>query len=143
VANILSKFAKYASNVPSFTFILHVHRQANCCSKTFFWNSLSEPHLRHLQSSVAVFNEQFQNIEKTKAQIVEVVSCRATAKTTIQERESDVRMKLSDSTLQKFREESKDRDCDLLMSDVSVLYKSCVAYLENWFTLFAEFQCFA
>ena len=96
MANVLSKLAKYASNVPSFTFILHVHRQANYCSETFFWNSLSEPHLRHLQSSVAVFNEQFRNIEKTKASIVEVVSCRATAMTTIQERESDVRMKLSE-----------------------------------------------
>jgi len=96
VANILSKLAKYVSNVPSFTFILLVHRQANYCSETFFWNSLSEPHLRHLPSSVAVFNEQFQNIEKTKASIVEVVSCSATAKTTIQEKESDVRMKLSE-----------------------------------------------
>jgi len=43
------------------------------------------------------------------------------------------------SALKKFREESKDRDCDLLMSGVSVLYESCVAYLEKWTTLFAEF----
>jgi len=35
------------------------------------------------------------------------------------------------------RKESKDRDCDLFMSDVSVLYKSCVAYLDKWTTLFA------
>jgi len=46
------------------------------------------------------------------------------------------------SALKKFREESKDRDCDILMSDVSVLYKSCVAYLDKWTTLFVEFQCF-
>jgi len=30
VAETLSKLTKDASNVPSFIFILHVHRQANC-----------------------------------------------------------------------------------------------------------------
>jgi len=38
--------------------------------------------------------------------------------------------------------EGKDRDCILMMSDVSVLYKSCVAHLTKWTTLFAEFKCF-
>jgi len=33
----LSQLAKDASIVPSFAFILHVHRQANCCSETLFW----------------------------------------------------------------------------------------------------------
>ena len=47
------------------------------------------------------------------------------------------------SALKKFREESKDRDCDLFVSDVSVLYKSCVAYVDKWNTLFAEVQYFA
>jgi len=63
--------------------------------KRYFWNSLSEPYLRQLQTSVAVFNEQVQNIEKTKPSIVEIVSCHTTGKATIQERESDVRIKLS------------------------------------------------
>jgi len=44
---------------------------------------------------VAVFSEKVQNIEKTKASIVEVVPCRATAKATIQERGSDVPIKPS------------------------------------------------
>jgi len=39
------------------------------------------------------------------------------------------------SALKQFREESKDRDYDLLMSDVYVLYKSSVAYLDKWTTL--------
>jgi len=39
--------------------------------------------------------------------------------------------------LKKFGEESKDRDCDLCMSDVFQLYKSCVAHLDKWTTLFA------
>jgi len=38
--------------------------------------------------------------------------------------------------------EAKDRDYVLFMSDVSVLYKSCVAHLAKWTTLFAEFKCF-
>jgi len=28
------------------------------------------------------------------------------------------------------------------MSDVSVLYKSCISHLAKWTTLFAEFKCF-
>jgi len=36
----------------------------------------------------------------------------------------------------------KDHDCDLFTSDVSVFYKSCVAHLAKWTTLFVEFNCF-
>jgi len=63
-----------ASNVPSVTFVFHVHRQANCCSEKFFRNSLSElclKTLRQLQSFLVAFNEQVQNIEKSKAPFVE------------------------------------------------------------------------
>jgi len=45
------------------------------------------------------------------------------------------------SALRNLRE-GKDHDGDLFMSDVSVLYKSCVAHLAKWATLFAEFKCF-
>jgi len=45
------------------------------------------------------------------------------------------------SALRKFSE-GKDHDCDSFMSDVSVLYKSCVSHLVEWTTLFAEFKCF-
>jgi len=38
------------------------------------------------------------------------------------------------STLRKLSE-GKDHDCDSFMSDVSVLYKSCVAHLDEWTTL--------
>jgi len=72
VANTLSKLAKYASNVPSFPFIRHVHWQGSCCFETFFFISLSEPHSRPLQSSVTVSDEQVWNIEKTKASIIRV-----------------------------------------------------------------------
>ena len=45
------------------------------------------------------------------------------------------------SALRKFRE-GKDHDCDSFMSDVSVLYKSCVSRLVKRTTLFAGFKCF-
>jgi len=51
--------------------------------------------LRHLQSFVVAFIKQVQNIEKSKASIVEVVSCFATVKARIQERQSDVHIKLN------------------------------------------------
>ena len=46
------------------------------------------------------------------------------------------------SKLTELREEGKERECDLFVSDVSSLYDSCVAYLDEWTTLFAEFRCF-
>ena len=45
------------------------------------------------------------------------------------------------SKLGKLRE-GQDHECDLFISDVSVLYQSCVEYLDKWTTLFEEFQCF-
>jgi len=44
---------------------------------------------------VVAFNEQVQNIEMSKASIVEVVSCFATVKARIQERQSDIHIKPS------------------------------------------------
>jgi len=90
--------AKSASILPRFKFILfHVHRQANCCSETFLWKFFERIlfALRHLQSFVVDFIEQVQNIEKSKASVVEVVSCFAAVKVRIQESQSDVHIKPS------------------------------------------------
>jgi len=80
VAITLSQLAKDAAIVPGFKFILHVHRQANCYSETFLWKLLERIlfTLRHLQSFVV------QNIMKSKASVVAVVSCFATVKARIQ-----------------------------------------------------------
>jgi len=96
VAITLSQLAKDASIAPSFKFILHVHRQASCYSETFFWKFFERTLfiLRHLQSFVVAFIEQVQKIEKSKASIVEVVSCFASVKARIQKR-SDVHIKPS------------------------------------------------
>ena len=40
MAITLSRLAKDASIILSFKFILHVHRQAKCCSETFFMEAL-------------------------------------------------------------------------------------------------------
>jgi len=89
------QLAKDASIVPSFTFILHVHRQTNC-SEAFSWK-FSERILfttfKHLQSFLVAFNEQLQNAEKSQGSVVEVVSCFATVKATIQVKPSDIHIK--------------------------------------------------
>jgi len=92
LAITLSQLAKDASIVPSFKSILHVHRQASCCSETFFWKFFDRIlfTLRYLQSFLVAFIEQIQNIEESKASVVEVVSCFATVKVRIQEKQSDV-----------------------------------------------------
>ena len=46
------------------------------------------------------------------------------------------------SKLNELREEGQDHACDLLIRDVSVLYESCVEYLDKWTSLFQEFECF-
>jgi len=43
--------------------------------------------------------------------------------------------------LRKFSE-GKNHDCDSFMSDVCVLYNSCVSHLAKQTILFAEFKCF-
>jgi len=48
-----------------------------------------------LQSFLVAFIEQNQNTEKSKASVVEVVSCFATVKARIQEKQSDVHIKPS------------------------------------------------
>ena len=97
MAITLSQLARDGSLVPSFKVILHVHRQANCCSETYFWKIFGRIlfTLRHLQSFVVVFIEQVQNIEKSKASVVEVISCFATVKARLQERQSDLHVKPS------------------------------------------------
>jgi len=97
VAITSSQLSKDASIVPSFKFTLHVHQQANCCSETFFWKLFERIlfRLRHLQSFVVAFIEQVQNIEKSKASVVKVVSCFVTVKARMQEKQSEVHFKPS------------------------------------------------
>jgi len=61
----------------------------------FFGNSLSKLCLRHLQSFLVAFNQHVQNIGKSKASLVELVSCFATVKAKIQEKQSDAHIKPS------------------------------------------------
>ena len=94
----LSRLATDASSVPSFKFILHVNSyKPTVVLKRSFWKFFERIllTLRHLQSFVVPFIEQVQNIEKSKASVVEVVSCFATVKAMIHERKSDVHIKSS------------------------------------------------
>ena len=58
--------------------------------KQFYEAPLSELYLKHLQSFIAVFNEQVQNIEWSKASIGEVKLCLDTVKSTIKEKKAYV-----------------------------------------------------
>ena len=58
--------------------------------KRFYESSLSELYLKHLRSFVAVFNEQVQNIERSKAAVIEVRSCLDVVKSTIKERQKQI-----------------------------------------------------
>ena len=59
--------------------------------KNFYKTSVSELYSKHLQSYVAVFNKQVQNIEQSKTSITEVRSCLDAVKSMIKEKtETDV-----------------------------------------------------
>jgi len=88
--NMLQIFRLY-SHTSQFTSI----NKLSVVLKRFLENPLSEFDLRHLQSFADVFNDQVHNIEKSKASIVEVVSCFATVKARIQKRQSDAHMMIS------------------------------------------------
>ena len=112
-------------------------------SKHFFENSLSELYFKHLQSFVAVFYKHVQNIEQSKLPLVEVVANLNSVKTIILERKRQMFVSVQvKSKLAELREEGKERESDLFMSDVSSLYDFCVAYVDEWTTSFAEFKCF-
>ena len=111
--------------------------------KYFLENSLSELYLKHLQCFVAVFHKHVQNTEQSKVSLVKVVANLNFVKTIILERKRQMFVSVQvKSKLAELREEGKERECDLFMSDVSSLYDSCVAYLDEWTTSFAEFKCF-
>jgi len=59
---------------------VRIHTSCPSTSQVLFWNVFwkfsSELCLRHLHSFVVAFNEQVQNIGKSKASIVEVIVCR-------------------------------------------------------------------
>ena len=111
--------------------------------KHFFENSLSKLYLKHLQSFVDVFHKHVQNIEQSKISLVEVVANLDSVKTIILQRKRQMFVSVQvKSKLAKLREEGKEQECNLFMSDVSSLYDSCVAYLDEWTTSFAEFKCF-
>ena len=110
--------------------------------KHFFENSLSELYLKHLQSFVDVFHKHVQNIEQSKISL-EVVANLNSVKTIILQRKRQMFVSVQvKSKLPELREEGKEQECDLFMSDVSSLYDSCVAYLDEWTTSFTEFKCF-
>ena len=100
--------------------------------KQFYETPVSVLFLKHLQSFVAVFNKQVQNIEQSKASINEVRSSLNAVKSTVENRSKQMFISTQiKSKLSELREEGKGDGCDLFESDVSVLYKSCVEYLEN------------
>ena len=72
---------------PSYSYFMSINKPT-VVLKRFSGNSLSE---FCSQSFVVAFIEQVHDIEKSKASVVEVVSCFATVKARIQERQSDVK----------------------------------------------------
>jgi len=71
---------------------LHIHTSYPSTSQLLFWNVFLEIIWVNsawdiLQSFVVAFNEQVQNIEKSKVSFVKVISCLATVKARIQQRQ--------------------------------------------------------
>ena len=77
----------------------------------FYETYVSKLYLKHLQSFVSVFHEQVQNIERSKASIIEVRPALDAVKSTIKERQKHMFIATQiKSNLSKLREEGKDHD---------------------------------
>ena len=87
--------------------------------------------LRHVQSFVVAFIEQVENIEKSKASVVEVVLCFVTVKARIQEIQSDVHIKPSYIST---KEIQRRQGSWLWFIHVrcSCIVKVCVSHLAEW-----------
>jgi hypothetical protein len=111
--------------------------------KQFFENELSEVYLWHLHSFVCVFYDHVLEMEQSKASIVEIVDCLNSVKAIIKGREKEKFLSLkTKSMLRKLKEDGKDQECDLFMTDVLLMYSSCSTYLEQWTKSFTEFESF-
>jgi len=131
VAITLSQHAKDASIVPSFKFILHVHRQANCYSETFFW--------KFFERCLFTNHLWFRILRSQKHQLLRSYRVSPRWRRAFSQNNQTYISSQLKSALRKFNE-GKNHDCDSFMSDVSVLYKSCVSHLAEWTTLFAEYN---
>ena len=104
----------------------------------FGWKGRNAFTLRHLQAFLVAFNDQVQNNERSKASIVEVVSCFATVEVRIQERQSDVHIKPSWSSTkktQKARITTVIYSCQMYLYCTSIvlhIWQNGPLYLLNW-----------
>ena len=71
------------------------------------------------------------------------MDCLNSVKSIIKGREKEKFVSLkSKSMLRNLREDGKDQEYDLFMTDVLLMYNSCSAYLEQWTKSFTEFESF-
>jgi len=127
---------------------LQIHTSWPSTSQLLFWivfffgNSLSEFGLTHQDICLwLLLLSKFRVLRSQKHQLLRLYRVSPLWR---QGFKRDNQMGISSqvkSTLSKFSE-GEDHDCDSFMSEVSVLYKSCVSHLAKWTTLFAEFKCF-
>jgi len=116
-------------NVPSSTFILHVHRQANCFLNLFLGNSLSEPCLTHYDICNHLWlllMRKFTILRSPKHHFLRLYCAWPLWRLVFNR---DNQMYISSqvkSALRKCRED-KDHDCDLFVSDVG--YLCCTSVL--------------
>ena len=77
-----------------------------------------------------------------RPQIIKIKACLNTVKSTIEEKKNTCSYKIQiKSELRRLRDEWNGRECDVFLSDVALLYESCVQYLEKWTASFKEFKC--
>ena len=112
--------------------------------RNFFCNDLSEIYLWHMQSLMSVFHSHIEEIERENNSLIEVISCLKSVQSVLKCRAQEGFMSLKvKQLLAELRRDGQDDLCDAFCSQVTLLYTTCLEYLEMWTTPLEEFSGFA
>jgi len=112
--------------------------------RNFFENDLSELYLWHMHSLMSVFQSHIEKIERENNSLLEVMKCLKSVQSVLRCRAHAGLMPLKvKELLAKLRRDGLDDRCDAFCSQVTLLYTTCLEYLEMWTVPLEEFNGFA
>ena len=111
--------------------------------QNFFKNDLSEIYLWHLHSLMNVFHSHIGEIERENNSLLEVMNCLKSIQSVVNCHAQDNFMSLKvKELLGKLRQDGHDDRCDAFCAQVSLMYTTCLEYLEQWTVPLQEFTGF-
>lgn len=97
-----------------------------------------------MHSLMSVFHSHIEEVESESNSLLEVMNCLISVQSVLRYRAQNGLMSLKVRNLLKtLRRDGLDDRCDAFCSQVSLLYSTCLEYLEMWIVPLDEFNGFA